>query len=114
MRVGSQFFSELPSFDLIEFGSEDRLQAARRKCRLHHYGIEMIQHPIECVWLPAPPGRDGWKFQRLAKQVPGKARQERHNRGGFNQATSERVRHTDISSHDGVDQTGHTEKGIAS
>jgi hypothetical protein len=87
--MGPQLLSKLALFGLIEFGSEYRLHAARWKRRLHHHGIEMIQHPIERVRLPAPPGRDGRKLQLLAKQMPGKAGKKRHDRGRLNQAASQ-------------------------
>src|ERR1700733_10621524 len=72
----------------------------------------MVEHPVERVLLSAPPGCDGWKFEFLAKQVPGEARKKGHDRGRFNHSASQCVCNLYISSDDGVNQAGHTQKRI--
>src|ERR1700733_12493810 len=73
----------------------------------------MVEHPIECVFLPAPPGCDGWKFELLAKQIRRQVGKKGHNRGRLNQTAPQCIGNLNISSDDGVDQAGHTEKRFA-
>src|ERR1035437_2299468 len=73
----------------------------------------MVEHPIESVRLPAPPGRDGRKFELLAQQLRAEAGKKGHDRGRLNHTASQCVRHLHISSDDSVDEAGHAEKRIA-
>src|ERR1700679_1272159 len=73
----------------------------------------MVEHPIERVLLPAPPGRDGREFELLAKQVAREAGKKRHDRSRFNHAASQCIGNLYFSSDDGVDQAGNTKKRIA-
>src|ERR1017187_9688693 len=73
----------------------------------------MVENPVERGRLPAPPGRDGRKFQFLSSQVSGKAREERHNSGGLNEATAQCICNLYISSNDCIHQARHAEQGIA-
>src|ERR1035441_3864992 len=66
----------------------------------------MVEHPIERVRLPAPPGRDGRKFELLAQQLRAEAGKKGHDRGRLNQTASQRVCHLHISSDDSVDEAG--------
>jgi len=45
--------------------------------------------------------------------MPGKAGKKGHDRGCLNQAASQCIGNDDVSSHDGVDQAGNTEKRFA-
>src|SRR5580658_2554332 len=73
----------------------------------------MIQYPVERVWLAAPPGRNGWKYQALAKQMLGKTGKKWHDRRRLNQAAPQCIGNDDVSSHDGVDQARHAEQRLA-
>jgi hypothetical protein len=73
----------------------------------------MIEHPVERILLPAPPGRNGWKFELLTQEVHGEAGKKGHDRGRLNQSASQCVCDLDVSSDDGIHQTRHTQKRIA-
>src|SRR5271166_1741345 len=73
----------------------------------------MVEDPVQRVCLPTPPGRDGGQLEILVKQVPGEAREKWHDRGRLNQTASQCIGNLHVSSDDGVDQTGHTQKRIA-
>ena len=73
----------------------------------------MVEHPIERVLLPAPPGRDRREFELLAQQLRGEAGKKRHDRSRLNQAASQGVGDLHVSGDDGVHQAGHAQKRIA-
>ncbi len=111
--AGPQLLGKLALLGLREFGAEDRLHAAGGKRRFHHHRVEMVEHPIERIILPAPPGGDGRKFELLAQQLRAEAGKKGHDRGSLNHSASQRVCHLHISRDDGVDQAGHAQKRIA-
>src|SRR5580698_469373 len=73
----------------------------------------MVKHPIECVGLSAPPGSDRRKFQLLAQQLSGEAGKKRHDCGSLNQTASQCVGNFHVAGNDGVDETGYSQKGVA-
>ena len=70
--------------------------------------IEMIEHPVQRVRLPAPPGRNRWQLQILSRHVPRKAGKKWHDCGSLNDPAAQRIGHAYVSSDDGADQAGHS------
>ena len=114
VRAGPQLLGKLALFGIQKFRPKHRFHPPRGECRFHDHLVEMVEHPIECVLLPAPPSSDGGEFELLFQQLCGEAWKKGHDRSRLNQPASQGIGYLHISRNDGVDEARHSQKRVGS